>query len=126
MISRVFAVATILRLIVSTILSYSSDEVWFTIETRGDATFFWTAPQSGPCFRFVFFNPSSVAVNVTAKVTEFYLKTTERRDFTYYRSFLDPIYGYSGIIAIIVGTALNIVGELLPRVHSTSSTEKPH
>lgn len=110
-------------LIVTTILSVHSGEVWFTIETRRDATFFWTQPQSDGYFSFVFLNPSSVSVSVTARVTEFYLKSTEYRDFTYYRPFLDSIYGYSGIMAIIMGTALNIVGELLPRAHSTSSTQ---
>jgi hypothetical protein len=95
--------------IVFKIISYTTGEIWFEIESRWDVTSYWTPPLLGHgIWRFVFHNPSSTPVNVTAKITEFYLKITEYRDVTYYRSFVDPVYGYVGILLIIAGTALNV------------------
>lgn len=91
------------------IISDDTSELWFE-SRRSLPTYFWTAPKMGyDAWDFVFHNPSSAQVNVTAKITEFYLKATEEREATYYRSLFDPFYGYSGIIAIIVAIALNVM-----------------
>ena len=58
---------------------------------------------------FVFHNPSSTPVNVTAKISEFYLKVTEDKEVTYYRSLFDPFYGYNEIVAIIFVIGLNVM-----------------
>jgi len=88
----------------------NDDENTLVFEWPKGGTFFWTPPPLGyDIWLFVIDNPSSAQVNVNAKITEYFLKTTEYRDVTYYRSVLDPFYGYNGIIAIILGTALNIV-----------------
>jgi len=96
--------------IVLKIISDDTGELYVERKGRGIWTSFWTPLKLGyDIWRFVFYNPSSASVNVTAKVTEFYLKVTEYRNVTYYRSLLDPVYGYTGIIAIIAGTALNVI-----------------
>jgi hypothetical protein len=69
---------------------------------------FWTPPFDS-LWLFVFENPYETSVNVTGKVTEFYSKIIEYKEATYYHSLLDHVYGYTGIIAIIAGTALNII-----------------
>lgn len=99
----------------------SSDFVLFKIisDDTGDRwlegprslpTYFWTPPKVGyDVWDFVFHNPASTQVNVTAKITEFYLKVTEDREVTYHRSLFDPFYGYNGIVAIIVALGLNVI-----------------
>jgi len=88
----------------------NDDENTLVFEWPKGGTFFWTPPPLGyDIWLFVIDNPSSAQISVTAKITEYFLKTTEYRDVTYYRSVLDPFYGYNGIIAIIAGTALNII-----------------
>jgi len=69
---------------------------------------FWTPPFSS-LWLFVFENPYETSVNVTGKVTEFYLKVTEYRNVTYYRSLLDQSFAYVGIIIIISGIMMNSV-----------------
>lgn len=96
--------------IVLKIISDATDKVWFERETRWDVTSYWTSPSLGyGNWRFVFYNPSSTPVNVTAKVTEFFLKATEYREATHYRPMLDPFYGYSGMVALIIAIGLNIM-----------------
>lgn len=96
--------------IVLKIISEATDTVWFERETRWDVTSYWTPPSLGyGIWDFVFHNPAPTQVNVTAKITEFYLKATAEREATYYRSLFDPFYGYSGIIAIIVANGLNVM-----------------
>lgn len=96
--------------VVFKIISDDTGELYVERKGRGIWTSFWTPLKLGyDIWRFVFHNPSSAWVNVTAKVTEFYLKVTEYRNVTYYRSLLDPVYGYTGIIAIIAGTTLNVI-----------------
>jgi hypothetical protein len=88
----------------------NDDENMLVFEWQKGGTLFWTPPSPGyDIWLFVFHNPSSASVNVTARVTEFYLKITEYRNVEYYRSLLDHLYGYIGIIAIIAGTAINVV-----------------
>lgn len=51
-------------------------------DTRGELVFewlrggtiFWTPPSIGGNWRFIFENPSPTTMNVSATVTEFYLK----------------------------------------------------
>jgi len=92
------------------IISDDTGELWLERRGRGTWASFWTPPKLGyDVWRFGFYNPSSMSVNVTAKVREFYFKITEYQDVTYYRSLLDSIYGYSGIIALIVAIGLNVI-----------------
>ena len=85
-------------------------DLFFERKRSGSWTYFWTSPHFHfGHWSFVFHNPSSSSVNVTAILTEFYLKVTEYRYVEYYRSLLHPLYGYAGIIAIIAGTALNVI-----------------
>jgi len=92
------------------IISLASGEVWFERKTRRTRASYWTPPSLGyGIWDFVFHNPSSTSVNVTAKISEFYLKATEEREATYYHSLFDPFYGYTGIAAIIVAIGLNII-----------------
>jgi hypothetical protein len=106
--------------IVFKIISRVTDEIFLERETRWDVTSYWTPPSLGHgTWRFVFQNPSSTQVDVTVRAREFFLKATEYRDVTYYRSVLDPFYGYNGIIAIIAGIALNIVHVLKKRDEGT-------
>jgi len=96
--------------IVLKIISDTTDTVWFERETRWDVTSYWTPPSLGyGIWDFVFHNPASTQVNVAAKVTEYYLKATEDKEVTYYRSLFDPFYGYNGIAAIIVAIGINII-----------------
>jgi hypothetical protein len=96
--------------IVFKIISGITDEVFLERRTRWDVTSYWTPPYLGHgAGYFVFHNPSSTQVDVTVRAREFFLKATEYSDVTHYRSVLDPFYGYNGIIAIIAGTALNII-----------------
>jgi len=96
--------------IVLKIVSDDTGELYVERKGRGTWTSFWTPLKLGyDIWRFVFHNPSSTQVNVTAKITEFYLKVTEYREVTYYHSLFDPLYGYIGIIAIIAGTTLNVI-----------------
>lgn len=86
----------------------SSD--FFERKGSGTWTHFWTSPKLDYGYwRFVFHNPSSSSVNVTAILTEFYLKITEYKNVEYYRSLLNSLYGYAGVIAIIAGTTLNVI-----------------
>ena len=92
------------------IISDDTGELY--VERKGSGTWisFWTPPKMGyDVWNFVFHNPSSTSVNVTAKIWEFYLKVTEDREFTCYRSLFDPFYGYNGIVAIIVAIGLNVI-----------------
>lgn len=96
--------------IVLKIISDNTGKLWYERKARGIRSSYWTPPtEAYEIWRFVFHNPSSTPVNVTAKVTEFYLKVTEYREVTYYRSLFDPVYGYSGIIALIVAIGLNVI-----------------
>jgi len=96
--------------VVFKIISLATGKVWFERKTKRDVTSYWTSPSLGyGNWYFVFHNPSSTSVNVTARATQFFLKATEYREVTYYRSLLDPLYGYIGIIAIIAGTTLNVI-----------------
>jgi hypothetical protein len=96
--------------IVLRIISDNTGKLWYERQARGIRSSYWTPPtEAYEIWRFVFHNPSSMSVNVTAKVREFYFKITEYQDVTYYRSLLDPIYGYSGIIALIVAIGLNVI-----------------
>ena len=72
-------------------------------------TILWTPPSRSNDWRFISYNPSSTPMNVSVAVTEFYLKATEYKEATYYRSLLDPFYGYNGIVAIIVATGRNVI-----------------
>jgi len=92
--------------IVFRIIDDTRDELVF--EWLRGGTIFWTPPSVSGIWDFSLENPSSTLVNVSMTITEFYVKATEDQNVTYYRSFLDPVYGFSGIIAIIVGTALNL------------------
>jgi hypothetical protein len=91
------------------IVAYATSKVWFELEGREDFTSYWTPPLSFGIWRFVFHNPSTGSVNVSAKVTEFYLKITEDRVVTHYRPMLDAVYGYLGVGLVIVGVVLNLV-----------------
>lgn len=96
--------------VVFKIISFKTSEVWFEEERRWEQTYYWTPPSLGyGIWRFVFQNPSSASIDAAVKITEFYLKITEYQNVTHYRSLLDPVYGYSGIIAIIVATTLNLI-----------------
>lgn len=75
-------------------------------------TILWTPPSRSNDWRFISYNPSSTPMNVSIAVTEFYLKATEDKEVTYYRSFFDPFYGYNGIIAVIVAIGLNIIRQV--------------
>lgn len=92
------------------IISDDTGKLYVERKGRGTWISFWTPPKMGyDVWDFVFHNPASTSVNVTAKISEFYLKATEDKEVTYYRSLLDPFYGYNGIAAIIVATGLNII-----------------
>jgi hypothetical protein len=107
--------------IVFRIISFSRDELVF--EWLRGGTIFWTPPSLGGIWRLYFGNPSSTMVSVNVTVTEFYVKATEEQNVTYYRPLLDPITGFSGIIAIIIGTALNLRQTLS---HAKSRTDTAH
>lgn len=97
----------------------SSDFIVFRIiEDDGDEpsfekvvmerTLYWTPPRSD-VWQPAFYNPSSTQVNVTAKITEFFPKTTEYGEVIHYRSMLEPFYGYIGIAALIIAIGLNVI-----------------
>lgn len=89
------------------IVDYNRGELVF--EWLRGGTIFWTPLSIAGNWRFIFENPSSTTMNVSATVTEFYIKATEFKEITYYRSLLDPLYGYNGIIAVIVAIGLNVM-----------------
>ncbi len=92
------------------IISDDTGELYVERKGRGTWISFWTPPKMGyDVWNFVFQNPASTSVNVSAKISEFYLKVTEEREATYYHSLFDPFYGYNGIVAIIVAIGLNII-----------------
>ncbi len=92
------------------IISDDTGKLYVERKGRGTWISFWTPPKMGyDIWDFVFHNPASTSVNVTAKISEFYLKVTEDKEVTYYRSLLDPFYGYNGIVAIIVAIGLNVI-----------------
>ncbi|MCW4053303.1 MAG: hypothetical protein NWE84_00065 [Candidatus Bathyarchaeota archaeon] len=90
---------------VFTIRDYIRGELVF--EWLRGGTIFWTAPSITGIWVFVFQNPSSTAMNVSANVTEYYPKVTEYRDVTYYRSVFDPIYGYVGMAVLVMVIGVN-------------------
>jgi hypothetical protein len=91
------------------IISDDTGELW-SESPRSLPTYFWTPPKMGyDVWDFVFHNPGSTPVNVTAKVTEYYFKATEYEEVTYHRSLFDLFYGYNGIAAIIVAIGLNVI-----------------
>lgn len=91
-------------------ISDDTGKLYVERKGRGMWISFWTPPKMGyDVWDFVFHNPASAQVNVTARIREFYLKVTEDKEVTYYRSFFDPFYGYSGIVAIIVAIGLNVI-----------------
>jgi hypothetical protein len=91
------------------IISDHTGDRWFERKTR-TRTSFWTPPKMGyDVWDFVFHNPASTPVNVTAKILEFYFKVIEDREVTRYRSLFDPLYGYNGIIVVIVATGPSFI-----------------
>lgn len=94
--------------IIFKIIEDDGDEPWFEEGPRRGRTFYWTPPKSN-VWQPAFYNPSSTQVNVTAKITEFFPKTTEYRDVIHYRSMLEPFEGYSGIAALIIAIGLNVL-----------------
>ena len=94
--------------IVFKIIEDDGDEPWFEEGPRRGRTFYWTPPKSS-VWQPAFYNPSSTQVNVTAKITEFFPKTTEYMDVVHYRSMLKPFDGYSGIAALIIAIGLNVL-----------------
>lgn len=89
------------------IIDDNNDELVF--EWLRGGTIFWAPPSLSGNWRFVFKNPSSAEMGVSVTVREYYLKITEYREDTYYRSLFDPVYGHVGIILIIAGTAMNVM-----------------
>ncbi len=90
------------------IVRFPMGEVWFE-RTMKSRTSYWTLPFQYGIWNFVFVNPSSASIDAAVKITEFYVKIIEYQNVTHYRSLLDPVYGYLGIAAIIVETALNLI-----------------
>jgi hypothetical protein len=107
------------------IFSYETRELCLERRARGDWITFWTPPHLGNIYSFVFQNPSSAAIDVTAKITEFYLKATEYQKTTHYRPLLEPIYGYTGIIAILISIALN-AAQYFRGLGNKANQETPH
>lgn len=96
--------------IVLKIIIDNTGKLWYERKATGIRSSFWTPPtEAYEIWRFVFQNPTSTSVNVTAEVTEFYNKVSEYQEVTYYRSLFDPVYGYNGIIALIVAIGLNVI-----------------
>ena len=104
------------------IIAVSTDKVWFEREARWDFTSYWTPPLSFGIWRFIFHNPSTGSVNVTAKVTEFYLKITEDRVVTHYRPMLDAVYGYVGVVLVMLSLVLNLVHASRPQKDTLSKS----
>jgi len=94
--------------IVFKIIEDVGDEPWFEKEVWRERTLYWTPPKSS-VWQPAFYNPSPTQVNVTAKITEFFPKTTEYMDVIHYRSMLEPFDGYSGIAALIIAIGLNVL-----------------
>ncbi len=107
------------------IFSYETGELCLERRARGDWTSFWTPPHLGNSYSFVFQNPSSAAIDVTAEVTEFYLKATEYQKATHYRLLLEPIYGYIGIIAMLISIGLN-AAQYFRSLGNKANQETPH
>jgi hypothetical protein len=107
------------------IFSYETGELCLERRARGDWITFWTPPHLGNIYSFVFQNPSSAAIDVTAKITEFYFKGTEYQKTTHYRPLLEPIYGYIGIIAILISIALN-AAQYYQSSRNKANQEIPH
>jgi len=72
-------------------------------------TYFWT-PHYEWVFMvgLVFENPSDREIVFSFKVTEYFLKATEERRVTQYRTPLDSYFGYVGISLIATAVTLNI------------------
>ncbi|UCE29155.1 MAG: hypothetical protein JSV85_07900 [Candidatus Bathyarchaeota archaeon] len=85
-------------------------DLFFEARRSGTWTYFWTSPHFYfGHWRFVFHNPSSYSVNVTATLTEFYPKATKYIEVEYYRSLFEPLDGYIGLISILTGTAIYVI-----------------
>ena len=86
----------------------NDDENKQVFEWQEGGIFFWTPPSFGyDLWRFVFHNPSSIEVSVTAKVTEYYLKVRDYETIVQYRTVLDVAYGYAGLGLIIATVVFN-------------------